>query len=229
MRASELYIGHPELMTAEEREESEFVDIEASFPMFPLWYRDKLLDNVTCVPDEEGKAEFLKREPALGMSSHELELLRLHAPSLLPVQHRLLFNMLQNSLASNLISCDGAASLEELFSLLESELKSGKPAPIPAWYKFERARERGFGYHVCAARDCFATEHLNKRFGSCGGCRVAYYCGLACQTKDWKERHKFVCEEAKRIVGKDGEAEYFLKMMQDPNVKALLERVHVQK
>ena len=229
MRASELYIGHPELMTTEEREESDFVDFDAKVPMFPSWYQAKLLDSATCIPDEEGEAEFLKRKPALGLSLHELELLRQHVSSLLSVQHRLMFKMLQNSLATNLISCDGARSIEELLLILEGEIKSGQTSPIPGWYEFKRARERGFGYHVCSARDCFATESLNKRFGSCGSCRVAYYCGVKCQTRDWKERHKFVCDEAKRIVGKDGESEYFLKMMQDPNVKAMMERINSRK
>jgi hypothetical protein len=44
-----------------------------------------------------------------------------------------------------------------------------------------------------------------------------------CQRKDWIERHKFVCDEAKRMVGKEGEAEYFMKMIQDPNIRALMD------
>ncbi len=224
MRASELYIGWPDLMTADELEEYDFVDVNAKVPMIPLWYRDKLLKSINCIPDEEREVEFLQRKPAVRFSLEELELLREHVSSLLPVQQRLLFKMLRNNLATNLISCDGARSIEELLLILEDEIKSGQPSPIPAWYEFKRARERGFGYHVCSARDCFATETMEKRFGSCGGCRVPYYCGVDCQTKDWKERHKFVCEEAKRIIGKEEEAEYFLKLLQDPNMKALLQR-----
>ncbi len=109
--------------------------------------------------------------------------------------------------------------------ILEAEIKSGHPSPIPAWYEFKRARS--FGYHVCSARGCFATETLEKRSGSCGGCRVAYYCGVDRQTKDWKDRHKFVCEEAKHIMGQDGESAYFLKLMQDPNIQALLEQANL--
>ncbi len=223
MRASELYIGRPDLMTPEELEENDFVDVNAKVPMIPLWYRDKLLNSINCIPDEEGEQEFLKRKPALGFSLEELTLLREYVASLLPVQQRLLFKMLQNNLATNLISCDGVTSIEELILILEAESKSGKPSPIPFWYEFKHARERGYGYHVCSGRSCFATETMEKRFGSCSGCRVAYYCGVDCQTKDWKERHKFVCEESKRIIGKEEQA-YFMKLLQDPNMKALLQR-----
>ena len=61
MRASELYIGRPDLMTADELEEYDFVDVTAEVPMIPLWYRDKLLNSINCIPDEEGEQEFLKR------------------------------------------------------------------------------------------------------------------------------------------------------------------------
>lgn len=122
------------------------------------------------------------------------------------------------------ICCDGASSINDLFLILESEINSGEASPIPGWYVFKHACKRGFGCHVCSARGCFASETMNKRFGSCIGCRVAYYCSVNCQTKDWKERHKFICAEAKRIVGKDGEAEYYLKLLKDPNIQALLER-----
>ncbi len=112
MRASELYIGRPDLMTPEELEENDFVDVNAKVPMIPLWYRDKLLNSINCIPDEEREDEFLQRKPASGFSLEELELLREHVSSLLPVQQRLLFKMLQNNLATNFISCDGHARLK---------------------------------------------------------------------------------------------------------------------
>lgn len=223
MRASELYIGRPDLMTPEELEEHNFVDVKAKVPMIPSWYRAKLLESLCCIPDEGGRAEFLKRKPALGFTLEELDLLREHVALLLPVQRRLLFRMLQNSLATNLICCSGARSTNELLLILENEIKSGQPSPIPPWYKFKGARERGFGYQVCSARGCFATESIDVRFGSCGGCRVAYYCVADCQKNDWKARHKSVCDEAKRIVGKEAEAEYFMKLIQDQNIRALID------
>lgn len=86
MRASELHIGRPELMTSEELEDNE------SAHDIPLWYRTKMLESLACTPDEEGRSEFLKRKPALGFSLEEVELLHDHVHNLLPVQRRL-FNV----------------------------------------------------------------------------------------------------------------------------------------
>ncbi len=224
MRASELYIGRPELMSPEELEENDFADHTAKIPMIPPWYRKRLFETIRMVPDEQNEDTFRTRRPAMGLSREELNCLRHHATSILPVQQRLLFRMLQNTLVVNLISCDGASSIGELLAILEGELERGGVSPIPEWYSFKRASERGYGYHVCSARGCFRTESLYCRFKSCGDCRVAYYCGGECQSKDWKERHKFICSDAKRIVGKDGERQYLEKLLKDPNVIALLER-----
>jgi hypothetical protein len=205
-------------MTPEELEEHDFVDHTAELPMIPSWYGKKLVKSLSIVPDEQCEAAFRARKPATGFSREELGTLRKHALSLLPVQQRLLFRLLQNTLVINLISCNGARSTDELITFLEDELRCGQVSPIPAWYSFKHAAERGYGYHVCSARECFATESVECRFLSCGVCRIAYYCGTECQAKDWNQRHKFVCSEAKRVIGKEEEEQYLLKMLEDPNM-----------
>jgi hypothetical protein len=78
------------------------VELKAKVPMVPSWYRAKLLKSLCCIPHEGGRAEFLKRKPALGFTLEQLDLLRAHVVLLLPVQRRLLFMMLQNNLANKL-------------------------------------------------------------------------------------------------------------------------------
>jgi hypothetical protein len=211
-------------MTPDELEEYEFVEHTAKNPMIPPWYRNKLLASLSVVPDKKNESAFRARKPAVGFSSEELNLLRDHTHILLPVQQRLLFRMLQNTMAINLISCSGASSIDELIVILEDELERGEPSPIPEWYNFEHASERGYGYHLCSARGCFATETLDIRFMSCSVCRIAYYCGVECQTKDWKQRHKFVCCEARRLSTKEEEVRYALKLLEDPNILAKIKR-----
>ncbi len=224
MRSSELYLGHPELMT-EEQEESDFVDAEAEVGTFPTWYARALLSTImspsTSGANEKGKETFLERMPALGFSREEIASFRQHAqdPRLLSVQRRILFRSMQNAMLSNLISCSGAGTVEELFLLLKTELEAGVAAVIPPWYVFEGADERGCGYHPCGARGCFKTETLETRFGGCGGCRVVYYCGTQCQKRDWIERHKHLCAETKRMTTEEDKMRYFLQMLEDPNMR----------
>jgi hypothetical protein len=76
--------------------------------------------------DEKGKEVLLKRKPALGWTREEIASFHQHVddPRLLPVQRRILFQSMQNALLSNLISCNGAGTLEELVALLEKEVVS---------------------------------------------------------------------------------------------------------
>jgi hypothetical protein len=122
-----------------------------------------------------------------------------------------------------LISCDGAKELEDLLLLLENEIKNGRSL-VPKWYKFEAARQRGFGYQACSARSCCSTETVEKMFGYCSGCRVSFYCSKECQTKDWKERHKLVCIEARNAGEKQSSVRQFLDALNDPDTLTALRK-----
>ncbi|KAJ7578124.1 hypothetical protein C8J56DRAFT_356683 [Mycena floridula] len=82
--------------------------------------------------------------------------------------------------------------------------KDGKPCPLwDAWVDFERQMKlplqvRGSFYEqpqqICSNSSCLekTTMESVKR---CSGCRLAYYCSLACQKRDWQDGHKEVCHE----------------------------------
>lgn len=79
------------------------------------------------------------------------------------------------------------------------ESTKGGSSPLPKCYKFGAARERGFGFHSCSARFCFATETLESvSFAVVPVVRYRFYCGKECLASDWKDRLKFcVCAEAR--------------------------------
>ena len=52
-------------------------------------------------------------------------------------------------------------------------------------------------------RHCFSckldSEQLmtkNKRLKTCSFCKIAQYCGVECQRRDWCDNHKVLCIEA---------------------------------
>ena len=42
------------------------------------------------------------------------------------------------------------------------------------------------------------------------------------QKRDWIGRHKHVCAETKRMMTQEDKARYFLQMLEDPNMRAVL-------
>ena len=175
----------------------------------------------TCIPDEERKAEFLKRKPALGLSLQELELLRQHVTSLLPVQLRLLFKMFQNSLVCNLICCDGASSIEELFLILEAEIKSGQPSPTLTGTSLSVLANEVLDITCALQEIALQQKVLTKDLA------LVVVVGLHIIV-EWNVKQK-IGRSVTSLCGKEGEAEYFLKLMQDSNIRAMVERIHGEK
>jgi len=139
--------------------------------------------------------------------------IRMHNKILPNVQQRMLLKHLRSNMLRQLIACPGACTLEDLLKILEAEIDSGVPAPIPEWYKFSTVTmgPRKIGYDCCARRGCFETETVDTPFSRCASCKVPYYCSRDCQVVDWKERHKHVCKD----VIKQREQEQFVgKMLQ---------------
>lgn len=115
-----------------------------------------------------------------------------------------------------LISCSGAKTINELLDIIELELKSGTPpAPVPDWYEFSTIKWglRKMDYDKCRNRDCFNTEkHDTPSFARCARCKLAHYCCKECQVKDWKDRHRQVCQEGADFRDKVKGASKFLEM-----------------
>lgn len=76
------------------------------------------------------------RSPSLGATQALLDECRRHNEVITPVQQRELYNSLKSKMLRVLISCSGAKTINELLDILELELKSGTPAPLPDWYEF---------------------------------------------------------------------------------------------
>lgn len=199
MNTEELYHGREDLMTPEELEEYKHDFSAEEIPTYTPPMRAWLFDHFDelPLPDEEEKDEFLQREPAMGVTDDLLQDMRAHNATLLPVQQRILFHNVRYKMLRQLISCSGAQTLDELLDILEAELESGIPAPVPAWYEFLPISfgPCRIGYEHCGARGCFQTETKDQKYDICDRCHHIYYCSEACQEKDWKERHKHVCKK----------------------------------
>lgn len=70
-----------------------------------------------------------------------------------------------------------------------------------AWKKLPEAREwlrtsaQEIAKKKCDGPGCEKVEESLGSFKACGGCKEEYYCGVGCQTKDWKEGgHKAKCK-----------------------------------
>ena len=151
-------------------------------------------------PIAKYKEQFENRPPALGATPQLLAELKAHDAKL-PlggVQQRMLFQSLRDQMLRQLISCDGAKCMADLVDILQKEMESGTPSPIPDWYTFSTAPAGGkIGYDRCSnwLGKCYRTEkHDKPQFSRCSACKMAVYCSRECQEFDWKARHKKVCK-----------------------------------
>ncbi|KAG2154852.1 hypothetical protein DEU56DRAFT_770789 [Suillus clintonianus] len=48
---------------------------------------------------------------------------------------------------------------------------------------------------VCGNYDCPGQTFDRSQLLACSGCKSAFYCGRACQAKDWRARHKTFCKK----------------------------------
>jgi len=209
-----MYIGHPHLLTREEIEEGDYVDSGYDLPSkTPILRKWILFGGYTDGKDQFGmplmrptpEAQYREDSPAL------LEELITHN-SKLPkggVQQRMLFQSLRDQMLRQLISCDGAKSMDDLVDILQKEMESGIPAPVPEWYTFSTVTRgpRKIGYDRCSnwLGPCHRAETPDKpQFARCSKCKVAVYCSRECQAFDWKARHKKVCKH----VAKERENTY---------------------
>ena len=172
-----LYLSHPELLSAEEKEDKARIPNSSTLPDLPLFVRNQILeDEDVPAPDALDREEFEMRRPALGWTADQIqECSDLNKnPLFQPVQKRRLFRMVRSRMLHQLISTSGCSTVEELLDILRQELTSGVPAPVPAWYKFSTVTmgPRKVGYDKCSMRDCFITETLDDKFQVCSGCNV---------------------------------------------------------
>jgi hypothetical protein len=197
MDASMLYCSKPELMTAEEIEESEFDPSTVRIHVIP---RAFMFDMERPKPDAEDRSAFERRPPALGFTVRDIDEMAARYDKVPPVQRRVEFGMLRSMMLQSLISCSGVSNFQGLLDILRAEIKSGFPASVPSWYEYSSVKfgPRRIGYYACDARGCFATESVDCVFSKCGGCGLPKYCSRDCQAADWKARHKLVCKKGSK-------------------------------
>ena len=54
-----------------------------------------------------------------------------------PVQQRMLYRHVRGAMLRQLVSCDGATNnIDDLVDILQQEIMSGTPSPVPEWYKY---------------------------------------------------------------------------------------------
>mmetsp|Transcript_12929 Transcript_12929/g.14572 ORF Transcript_12929/g.14572 Transcript_12929/m.14572 type:complete len:229 (-) Transcript_12929:138-824(-) len=208
MNTDDAYCGREDLLTATELDEldgdsSDDDDYDSSDDEIPTytpniksWLFDFTLHK-SAIADAEDQDEFKKRPPALGVTQSLIDETREHEKLLTPPQKRELYGTIKHRMLRVLIPCSGVESTGELLDILEKELKSGKPSPVPDWYEFAPARggPRKIGYDECQRRECYETESFDKKFARCSNCKQVTYCSRACQVTDWKARHKQNCKQ----------------------------------
>jgi hypothetical protein len=201
MNAEDIYGEREDLMTPEEIEEYHHDPSTEKVPTLTPTMRRYLFDPDSMITaDAESKDKFLKRKPALGVTSTFLDETRRHNSLLPPVQQRILFSIMRSSMLRQLIPCSGACKLDDLLDILQVQLDSGVPSPIPEWYEFSTRRfgPRFLGFYSCNNRGCWKTETLEESFARCTQCKLAFYCSRECQKEDWKARHKYLCKIGKK-------------------------------
>lgn len=196
MNAEDLYTRE-DLMTPEELEDFHHDPSDDQIPTMTPAMREFVL-SFGASPEGEYRREFERRPPAMGATPQLLDEIASHCTRLPPVQLRSLKSLLRDQMLRQLISCDGAATVEDLVNILREEMESGVPALVPEWYEYSNVRmgPRKIGYDGCSNRGCLRTETLDEQFSRCSKCKVAIYCSRNCQKSDWKVRHKQVCKEA---------------------------------
>jgi len=207
MNAEDLYCMREDLMTPEELEEHHhdpsFDEIPTYTDALQRWILHGCEDDdddfaIRPAPEAATRRDFERRPSAIGATPQLLVELKGHHVLLSPVQQRMLYRHLRSTMLRQLISCDGAATMDDLVIILREEMDSGT-SPVPEWYKYSTVTmgPRKIGYDGCTNRGCNRTEaHDQPRFSSCSKCKVAIYCSRECQAADWKARHKKVCKEA---------------------------------
>lgn len=88
--------------------------------------------------------------------------------------------------------------IREARAVLQGQQRGGPPG-VEALRVGQAVLSRLATPHACNNPSCINTSGASERLlvsgrsCVCGGCRVAHYCGRACQRKHWKQ-HKPVCE-----------------------------------
>jgi hypothetical protein len=225
MNASEMYYDHRELANAAELEEWDFDERRANVSTFPKsWHQELIKLADLLIPDAMERKDWEQRSPALGLNKKSIRALEQHAanPLLLDVQRRKIFRRIREHMLRQLISCSGAATVNDLCGILLAELKCGVPAPAPSWYVFSTITmgPRKIGYSACSNRDCLVAECLTsaRAFKKCSNCKVPFYCSEACQASDWTARHKFVCNEAQKSRKELEQAGAFMQRLSDASL-----------
>lgn len=143
----------------------------------------------------------------------------MHYAVLPPVQQRSLYKCLRGTMLRQLISCNVAGTMDNLVDILQQEMDSGTPAPVPDWYKYSTVTmgPRKIGYDACANRERLKTEtqHDQPKFQQCSRCKVAVYCGRDCQVEDFHARHKKVCKKAAKEREKIASVSKFMQGLSD--------------
>ena len=146
------------------------------------------------------------RSPSLGATQALLDECRRHNEVITPVQQRELYNSLKSKMLRVLISCSGAKTINELLDILELELKSGILLLLfPIGTNFPQSNgvpEKWTTINVAIGIASFAR---------CARCKLAHYCCKECQVKDWKDRHRQVCQEGADFRDKVKGGASFLK------------------
>ncbi|KAE8698912.1 F-box protein [Hibiscus syriacus] len=63
----------------------------------------------------------------------------------------------------------------------------------------------GPGLRLCSHIGCGRPETTKHEFRRCSVCGAVYYCSRACQTLDWKLRHKAECAPVERWLDEEGD------------------------
>ena len=155
------------------------------------------------------------RPPAFGMTKSQLDRLEVDVKKEVEASsdthnNRYIFDRMKKMMLENFTSTDGATQPIDLVHILRREYETGRPAPVPGWWKephqsrplFESQtrsmRGEESGYMSCENVGCPKTETLTVRFSKCGSCKQAAYCSRECQVNDWNARHKKCCKIVKK-------------------------------
>ena len=219
MDADSLYFKHRELMTEEELFDMDYQPGSSPLPDEPSWFLDRIRHHPLARPEAEFRREFEKRSPALGFNQENLDSILQYVNTLgvLPHQIRKFFEFVREMMLNQLIPCDNCKDIPDLVAILQAELSSGIPAPVPSWYKYSTVTmgPRRIGYWHCHNRGCYRTENCENKFSMCANCELPSYCSRECQRADWKARHKVVCKEGKLTREKTKSVGKMLQMLSD--------------